>query len=70
MPDINGFAACWGISAIHCPSCHGYEVKGEKTGILANGDGGTFAFFQPHKADPEKQKRPPSTQHSFLYIAA
>ncbi|MEL7248516.1 MAG: NAD(P)/FAD-dependent oxidoreductase [Bacteroidota bacterium] len=38
MPDIDGFSACWGISVIHCPYCHGYEVKNEKTGILANGD--------------------------------
>jgi len=38
LPDIDGFAACWGISAIHCPYCHGYEFKGMKTGILANGD--------------------------------
>lgn len=38
MPGLKGFAACWGISVIHCPYCHGYEVKGEKTGILANGD--------------------------------
>ncbi len=38
MPDIPGFAECWGISVIHCPYCHGYEVKGEVTGILANGD--------------------------------
>lgn len=41
MPDIKGFAECWGISIIHCPYCHGYEVKHEKTGILANGN---FAF--------------------------
>ena len=41
MPDLNGFAECWGISVIHCPYCHGYEVKNEKTGILANGN---FAF--------------------------
>lgn len=39
MPDIKGFAECWGITAIHCPYCHGYEVKQERTGILANGDG-------------------------------
>lgn len=39
MPDIEGFAECWGITAIHCPYCHGYEVKQERTGILANGDG-------------------------------
>ena len=38
MPDIPGFTECWGISVIHCPYCHGYEVKGEVMGILANGD--------------------------------
>ena len=38
LPDIKGLAACWGISAIHCPYCHGYEYRHEATGILANGD--------------------------------
>jgi thioredoxin reductase len=38
MPNIKGFAECWGISVIHCPYCHGYEVKGIKTAIVANGD--------------------------------
>jgi thioredoxin reductase len=38
IPNIPGFAECWGISAIHCPYCHGYEVRHQKTGILANGD--------------------------------
>lgn len=38
MPDITGFAECWGISILHCPYCHGYEVHKQKTGILANGD--------------------------------
>lgn len=38
MPSIPGFSECWGISVIHCPYCHGYEVKNQKTGILANGD--------------------------------
>ncbi|WP_332367638.1 NAD(P)/FAD-dependent oxidoreductase [Spirosoma telluris] len=40
MPDIPGFTACWGISVLHCPYCHGYEVHNQKTGILANGDTG------------------------------
>lgn len=40
MPQIMGFAKCWGISAIHCPYCHGYEVHHQPTGILANGDMG------------------------------
>lgn len=39
MPDIKGFAECWGISVIHCPYCHGYEVRQQKTGIIANGEG-------------------------------
>ncbi|ALL06488.1 pyridine nucleotide-disulfide oxidoreductase [Pedobacter sp. PACM 27299] len=34
---IEGFEACWGISVLHCPYCHGYEVRKEKTGILGNG---------------------------------
>lgn len=37
MPDIPGFSECWGISILHCPYCHGYEVKDEKIGILGNG---------------------------------
>lgn len=40
LPDIKGFAACWGISVLHCPYCHGYEVKNEKTAIIANGEMG------------------------------
>ena len=40
MPDIKGFAACWGISVVHCPYCHGYEIRDQKTAILANGDKG------------------------------
>ena len=38
MPDIKGFSECWGISVVHCPYCHGYELRGQKTGILANAD--------------------------------
>ena len=41
LPDIEGLVACWGISVLHCPYCHGYEVRQEKTGILGNG---AFAF--------------------------
>lgn len=38
MPDIKGFSESWGISVIHCPYCHGYEYRNEKTGVIANGD--------------------------------
>jgi thioredoxin reductase len=38
MPGIEGFEACWGTSVVHCPYCHGYEVKGKATAVIANGD--------------------------------
>jgi len=37
LPDIPGLAACWGKTLIHCPYCHGYEFRQQKTGIMANG---------------------------------
>ncbi|MEJ0029881.1 MAG: NAD(P)/FAD-dependent oxidoreductase [Bacteroidota bacterium] len=41
LPDIAGITECWGKSVLHCPYCHGYEVRNTKTGILGNGD---YAF--------------------------
>lgn len=38
LPNLPGFAACWGISVLHCPYCHGYEVRDQRLGVLANGD--------------------------------
>lgn len=38
FPEIDGFAACWGISVLHCPYCHGYEVRNQKLALVANGD--------------------------------
>jgi len=38
MPDLAGFSECWGISVLHCPYCHGYEVHSKTIGLLANGD--------------------------------
>lgn len=45
LPSIPGFAECWGISILHCPYCHGYEVRNKHTAILANGDLG-FEFVK------------------------
>ena len=40
LPSIPGFAECWGISVLHCPYCHGFEVKDKVVGVLGNGDAG------------------------------
>lgn len=38
MPNIKGFSECWGISVVHCPYCHGYEIRNKNTAIIANGE--------------------------------
>ncbi len=38
MPDLEGFKACWGISVLHCPYCHGYEVRDTTIGVLSSGN--------------------------------
>jgi len=37
---VDGFAECWGISVLHCPYCHGYEVADAPLGVIGNGDMG------------------------------
>lgn len=38
LPELPGFEACWGNTIIHCPYCHGYEFRGQKTAIFGSGD--------------------------------
>ncbi len=35
LPDVPGLAARWGRDVLHCPYCHGYEVRGQAIGVLA-----------------------------------
>jgi thioredoxin reductase len=35
LPEIPGLAERWGKTVLHCPYCHGYEVRGERIGIIA-----------------------------------
>jgi thioredoxin reductase len=37
LPDVPGLAARWGIDVLHCPYCHGWEVRGRRIGVLATG---------------------------------
>lgn len=36
LPVIEGLAACWGISVLHCPFCDGYENADRRIGVLIN----------------------------------
>ena len=37
LPDIPGLAERWGRDVLHCPYCHGWEVRDEPLGVLATG---------------------------------
>lgn len=35
LPDIPGLAEHWGTSVLHCPYCHGWEVRDQRLAVLA-----------------------------------
>jgi len=37
MPDVPGFAECWGTSIVPCPYCDGFEVAGQHWGLVWSG---------------------------------
>jgi thioredoxin reductase len=37
LPDIPGLRARWGRDVVHCPYCHGWEVRDKAIGVLATG---------------------------------
>ncbi len=36
LPTIPGLADHWGTSVLHCPYCHGWEVRGQRIGVLGS----------------------------------
>ena len=37
LPDVPGVRERWGRDVIHCPYCHGHEVRDQRVGVLATG---------------------------------
>jgi len=37
LPDIAGLRARWGRDVVHCPYCHGWEVRDQAIGVLSSG---------------------------------
>ncbi|MFI6830604.1 NAD(P)/FAD-dependent oxidoreductase [Kribbella sp. NPDC050241] len=35
LPDVPGLAERWGKDVLHCPYCHGWEVRDQAIGVLA-----------------------------------
>ncbi len=37
LPPIPGLREQWGAGVVHCPYCHGYEIRGRRIGVLGTG---------------------------------
>lgn len=37
LPDVPGLRERWGRDVLHCPYCHGYEVRDQPIGVLSTG---------------------------------
>ncbi|MER5424327.1 NAD(P)/FAD-dependent oxidoreductase, partial [Streptosporangium roseum] len=37
LPDVPGLRARWGRDVVHCPYCHGWEVRDQAIGVLGGG---------------------------------
>lgn len=37
LPEVAGLAARWGRDVLHCPYCHGWEVRDRAVGVLSTG---------------------------------
>jgi thioredoxin reductase len=39
LPDVPGLRERWGRDVLHCPYCHGWEVRDQRIGVLGSGAG-------------------------------
>ncbi|WP_105032972.1 NAD(P)/FAD-dependent oxidoreductase [Arthrobacter ruber] len=37
LPAVPGLREQWGAGVVHCPYCHGYEIRGRRIGVLGTG---------------------------------
>jgi thioredoxin reductase len=37
LPPIDGLRQQWGKGVVHCPYCHGWEIRGQRIGVLGTG---------------------------------
>jgi thioredoxin reductase len=46
IPAVPGLRERWGRDVLHCPYCHGWEVSGQRLGVLADGSPGSVRYAQ------------------------
>ena len=68
LPDLPGLNERWGATVLHCPYCHGYEVRDRSLGVLASHpmaahqamlipDWGPTTLFTQGQFEPDAEQR-------------
>ena len=53
LPDVPGVRELWGTGVLHCPYCHGWEVRGRRIGVLGTGPGAVHQALLFRQLSPE-----------------
>ncbi|WP_028647996.1 NAD(P)/FAD-dependent oxidoreductase [Nocardiopsis sp. CNT312] len=53
LPELPGLSRLWGRSVIHCPYCHGWEVRDRRIGVLSTGPFSLHQAFTWHQWSPQ-----------------
>jgi len=74
LPDVEGLRERWGIDALHCPYCHGWEVRDQTIGVLASGPRALhqalmFRQWSPHISLLLNGHQPPEAEQLELLAA-
>jgi thioredoxin reductase len=46
LPEVPGLRERWARDVLHCPYCHGWEVRDQRLGVLADGSPETLKYAQ------------------------
>jgi thioredoxin reductase len=46
LPNVPGLPERWARDVLHCPYCHGWEVRNQRLGVLADGSPDTVNYAQ------------------------
>jgi thioredoxin reductase len=68
LPDIKGIKSRWGKTVVHCPYCHGYELRNRSLGVIATGpmslhqagmipDWGVTTYFSQGEHFPDTEQK-------------
>jgi thioredoxin reductase len=74
LPDLPGVREQWGRAVVHCPYCHGWEVRDEPIGILGLGPRSVHQALLFRQWSPDlvffQHEAPPLTDEEAAQLAA